>query len=95
MTSRKHPALTEVERSAVIASAAPEHIDAIRRKSRSYAVFGGRRFEAEDLFHTALLNAYEGRPAWRAGRSIVDYCDEVMARRVGFMSATPKRKTAS
>lgn len=81
-TSRK--ALDASARSVAINTATPEEIKSIRRKAISYAVFGGHRFEAEDLFHDAFACAFDGKPAWRADRSIVDYCDEVMARRVGF-----------
>jgi hypothetical protein len=83
--------LDATARSAAINEATSEEIASIRRKARSYALFGGRRFVAGDLLHDALVAALDGRPAWRADRSVVDYCDGVMARRVGFLSCGRKR----
>lgn len=89
MTTRRKP-LDATARSAAINAATSEETATLRRKATSYALFGGRRFVAEELFHDALVAALEGRPAWRADRSVVDYCDEVMACRVGFLSNAPK-----
>lgn len=84
MTRTKVKVLDATERSRAIKRATLREFVSIRRKAKNYAVFGGPRFVSEDLFHDALMDAFDGRPAWRVDCSIVDYCDEVMARRVGF-----------
>jgi DNA-directed RNA polymerase specialized sigma24 family protein len=85
MTTARWKALDVAERTTTINSASQDDTATLRRKARSYALFGGRRFVAEDLLHDALVAAFDGRPAWRPHLSFVDYCDEVMARRVGFV----------
>lgn len=61
----------------------------LQRKARAFAAFAGARWSSEDLFQMSLLAALEGRPAWRTMQSLSDYCETVMASRVGL--SAPKR----
>lgn len=87
MTTTRPKPLQPTERAAAIRLATPREVRAIRTKARRYAAFAGPRLSAEDLLHDALLAAMEGRPAWPNNRSLMDYCDQVMAKRAGFFSS--------
>lgn len=80
---------TREDRRALLKNMSLAERKALQRKARAFAAFAGARWSSEDLCQTSLLAALEGRPAWRTTQSLSDYCETVMANRVGF--SAPKR----
>jgi DNA-directed RNA polymerase specialized sigma24 family protein len=75
---------TREERRALLENMSLAERKALQRKARAFAAFAGSRWSSEDLCQMSLLAALEGRPAWRTTQSLSDYCETVMANRVGF-----------